>query len=520
MYAIDNSDILTCQLYSAQQVKLGEVACAKQAGVSMYQLMELAGHAVFDTMLAHFNQANRIAVLAGRGNNGGDAYVFARLALQKKCDVTVFSFDPNKPLSGDAEIARQAYLNQGQSIVDIEVEAFQGFELIVDGLLGTGFSGVLRDKMRKVIDKVNKAEAPVIAIDLPSGLNADNGVVEQACVTADYTVTFVAPKVGLMIADGPDHTGHLIFAGLSIDALFYQAYEPIARVYGLPNQAVIPRRKRNTNKGRHGHVLCIGGDEGMPGAIYLAAKAGLRSGVGKASVICHQTNVATINTMCPELMVWGVTKGQDQELTQQLTQKLHNADVIVIGPGLGQSDWSRYVVEQALSIVAARPKPLVVDADGLNLIASHPELAELFGKVNCGSVLTPHPLEAARLLGIKATDVNQDRIGKGKILANKFNSHIVLKGNHSLVISGDKVSVNLTGNSGMASAGMGDVLTGIIAALVANKENLQFNLNETVKLAVYLHGLAGDFAAKSGEIGIIATDVIEQLPKAIQDCSH
>lgn len=516
MYAIDDSDILTCQLYSAQQVKLGEVTCANKAGISMYQLMELAGHAVFDTMLAHFNQANRIAVLAGRGNNGGDAYVFARLALQKKCDVTVYSFFPDKSLSGDAEIARQAYLNQGKSISNIEEADFQGYELIVDGLLGTGFSGTLREHMRKVIAKVNNAEAPVIGIDLPSGLNADNGIVEQECINADYTVTFVAPKVGLMIADGPDHTGHLILAGLTIGDMFYQEFEPVACVYGLPNQILIPRRKRNTNKGRNGHVLCIGGAEGMPGAIYLTAKAGLRTGVGKASVICHQSNVATINIMCPELMVWGAT----QEAAEQLINKLHSADVVVIGPGLGQGEWSQFVVKQTLTALIAKPKTLVIDADGLNLIASHLELAALFKKVNCESVLTPHPLEAARLLGIKVTEVNQDRVVKAKLLAQEFASHIVLKGNHSLVVSEDKVSVNLTGNSGMASAGMGDVLTGIIAALAANKENLQFNMNETVKLAVYLHGLAGDFAAKSGEIGIIASDVIEQLPKAIQDCSH
>ena len=516
MYAIDDSDILTCQLYSAQQVKLGEVSCAQKAGISMYQLMELAGHAVFDTMLAHFNQANRIAVLAGRGNNGGDAYVFARLALQKKCDVTVYSFFPDKALSGDAEIARQAYLNQGKTIVDIEQADYQGYELIIDGLLGTGFLGALREPMAKIISEVNEAEAPVIAIDLPSGLNADNGIAEQACIHADYTVTFVAPKVGLMIADGPDHTGHLILAGLSIDKMFYQDFEPIACVYGLPNQAIVPRRKRNTNKGRNGHILCIGGGYGMPGAIYLTAKAGLRTGVGKASVVCHKSNVATINTMCPELMVWGVEQGKEE----QLINKLHGADVVVIGPGLGQCEWSLYVVKQVLTALTTKPKIMVIDADGLNLIANNPELAELFKKVNSESVLTPHPLEAARLLGIKVTEINQDRVVKAKTLAREFASHVVLKGNHSLVVSGDKVSVNLTGNSGMASAGMGDVLTGIIAALAANKENLQFNLNETVKLAVYLHGLAGDFAAKSGEIGIIATDVIEQLPKAIQDCSH
>ena len=514
MYAIDNSEILTCQLYSAQQVKSGEVECAEQAGVSLYQLMERAGHAVFDTMLAHFNQAHYVAVLAGRGNNGGDAYVFARLALQAKCRVRVFSFQPEKALSGDAEIARQAYVNQGMNIEDIEDENidFAGFDLVVDGLLGTGFTGALREPMRKVLARVNDAESAVLAIDLPSGLEANSGIANDDCIEADYTVTFIAPKVGLLIADGPDHTGHLILAGLSIDALFNQMFEPIASVYGLPNQALIKRRKRNTNKGRNGHILCIGGDQGMPGAIFLAAKAGLRTGVGKVSVVCHQSNVATINTMCPELMV------RDTQ-SEYLKKKIHEADVLLIGPGLGQGDWSISLLEEVLNILLTKRKPVVIDADGLNLLATNEHLVALFNRCNLESVLTPHPLEAARLLGIKTAEINQSRIESAKALTHAYNSHIVLKGNHSLVSSESGVSVNLTGNSGMATAGMGDVLTGIIGALLANKENLQINMNERVKLAVYLHGLAGDFAAKSGEIGIIATDVIEQLPKAIQYCS-
>jgi len=517
MYAIDESDILTCQLYSAQQVKEGEVECANQAGISMYQLMERAGHAVFDTMLAHFNQANRVLVLAGRGNNGGDAYVFARLALQAKSQVSVFAFQPEQALSGDAEIARQAYLNQGMTITDIDEIEFDGAELIVDGLLGTGFSGSLREPMRKVLQQVNQAEAPIISIDLPSGLNTDNGVAEKDCIEADYTVTFVAPKIGLMIADGPDHTGHLIFSGLDIGDMFNRKFTPVANVYGLPNQAVITPRKRNTNKGKNGHMLCIGGGEGMPGAIFLAAKAGLRSGVGKVSVVCHPNNAATVNTMCPELMVWGA---ETEQLADILKQKVNSADVVVIGPGLGVNDWSLALVKAVLLALQSRRKPVVIDADGLNLLATNDEIKELFLKCKLETVLTPHPLEAARLLGMKVTEVVNNRVEMAKLLAQELNCHLVLKGNHSLVVEQQNVSINLTGNSGMASAGMGDVLTGIIAALIANKENLQINLNERVKLAVYLHGMAGDFAAKSGEIGIIATDVIEQLPKAIQSCSH
>ena len=513
MYANNSSAILPRNLYSAQQVKQGELICAEQMGVSMYQLMEKAGHAVFDVFLAHFSKVSQIAVVAGRGNNGGDAYVFARLALQSNYNVRIYSLSPDRALTGDAEIARQALLNQGGMIQDLTQAEFTAAELIIDGLLGTGFQGEVKADAKTTISKMNDADAPVIAIDLPSGLYADTGVAAETCVKANYTVTFVAPKVGLFIADGPDHTGHLVFAGLGIDELFDKQFEPIAQIYGRHSEAVIKRRKRNTNKGKNGHVICLGGNVGMPGAIFLAGKAALRAGVGKVSVICHPQNVNTVNVLCPELMVWGYDGKNDNN---NLIKKISAADVILIGPGLGMDAWAQDLLTQAL---CCKTKPLILDADGLNLMAQNNKNTTDFINYTASTILTPHPLEAARLLNKQVSDINHQRINSGIELAKQFGSNIVLKGNSSLVINKNNVSVNLSGNSGMASAGMGDLLAGIIAAFLANKENLQINLNERVKLAVYLHGLAGDFAAKNGEIGIIATDIIEQLPIAIKRCS-
>lgn len=513
MYAIDSSAILPRNLYSAQQVKEGEVICARQAGFSMYQLMEKAGHAVFDVFLAHFSSLKKVAVVAGRGNNGGDAYVFARLAMLSNYEVSVYSFKPSAPLTGDAEIARQSLISQGGEILELQEANLSQADVIIDGLLGTGFSGDLKNQAKDAISKINEANAPVIAIDLPSGLQADTGVSATPCVKAQYTVTFIAPKIGLFVADGPDQTGHLVFSDLDVGHLFENQFTPEAQIFGLQEQAKISRRKRNTNKGKNGHVLCIGGNVGMPGAAFLAGKAALRAGVGKVSVICHQQNVTTVNVLCPELMVWGFELEQD---TSVISQKLASVDAVLIGPGLGTDAWAKKLMKLVL---ACKNKPLVMDADGLNLISHNEELKKAFLQYPSQKVITPHPLEAARLLNNQVNNINQNRLAAARQIAEEYNSNVVLKGNNSLVVEAGHVSVNLTGNSGMASAGMGDVLAGIIAAFIANKENLQFKLNERVKLAVYLHGLAGDFAAKSGEIGIIASDVIEQLPLAIKSCS-
>lgn len=512
-------DTLPLNLYFAEQIKTGEAQSAKKLGIEMYQLMEKAGRAVFDCILANFSKATRICVLAGNGNNGGDAYVVARLALLSKLPVSLYCSDPNRSLKGDAETARQSFFTAGGKALHLsdltKIAEPDQPSVVIDGLLGTGFSGVLREEIKQTVEIVNRWRAQVIAIDLPTGLNADTGKIEGLAIRANYTVTMVALKAGHFTADGPDVCGHLLFAGLGIDQTFERLTKPCAELSRFETVTKLSKRRYNSHKGSHGHVLCIGGNRGMAGAILLAGKAALRSGAGKVTVITHPDNVAIIAQAVPELMVFAYR----QDNSDILNQKLPQADSVCFGPGLGQDDWAKTLYRHLLTEHSAVDLPLVIDADGLNL------LAQQKGKLpkNLAQnplVITPHPLEAAKLLGRPADWVNHQRYQAVQKLVEKFNAISVLKGTGSLVSGQTNTSVNCSGNPGMATAGMGDVLTGVVATFVANSQQSQSKLFENVKNAVFLHGLAGDYAAKNGEIGIIATDVIDCLPKAIAICSR
>ena len=510
-------DTLPSNLYLAEQIQQGEQQCAKKLGIDMYQLMEKAGHAVFDCLLAHFANARQIVVIAGGGNNGGDAFVVARLAVQSGMPVTVYNDNPSTKLRGDAEIARQAYLATGGSLVPFEqlYDVEQPPDVVIDGLLGTGYKGSLRPNTADLIRQINRWAVPVIAIDLPSGLNADTGYVESECVVAAYTVTFIAMKLGLMTADGPDHVGKLIFAGLGLEAVFAARVPAVCSILA-PNRVakVLPRRV-NSNKGTYGHVVCLGGDQGMAGAIFMAAKAALRSGAGKVSVFTHPDNVSLVNTFCPELMVFGFEPDASQQLLQN---RIATSDCLILGPGLGQSDWSQMLFNLVTACQKQCHSTMVVDADGLNLLAQLFEANGFPTHDKQNWILTPHPLEAARLLSCSVQQINQQRLESVAKISERYGAICVLKGSGSLIGFDGVCRLNCSGNPGMASAGMGDVLTGVIAGIIVSRKEIQIDLQINVELAVFLHGLAGDYAAIDGEIGIIATDLIDSLPKAISDC--
>jgi len=513
----DTLDTLPLNLYLAEQIQQGELACAQKLGVDMYQLMEKAGHAVFDCLLAHFSNAHQIVVLAGNGNNGGDAYVVGRLAKQSDMPVLVFCDNPSLKLKGDAEIARQSYLGSGGTLASFsEMKTLElSPDVVIDGLLGTGFKGGLRPSLADLIKYINNWHSPVISIDLPSGLNADSGFVDGECLHADYTVTFVALKLGLFSMHGPDCVGKLLFAGLGIDSEFSDSYKPVTRLLTKKSVDRLSQRPTNSNKGNFGHVVCFGGDKGMAGAIFLAAKAALRSGAGKVSVFTHPDNVVIITTLCPELMVFGFVQDDNQHLLQN---KLTNSDCLILGPGLGKSDWGRALFAFVTACQKQSHNPLVLDADGLNLLSENFEMSgfPIHDKLNW--VVTPHPLEAARLLSCSVLNINQYRLNSAKKISERYNSICVLKGSGTLIHSSGVCAINSSGNPGMASAGMGDVLAGVIAGIIASRKTNVNNLQLNVELAVFLHGLAGDYAAIDGEIGIIATDLIASLPKAINEC--
>jgi len=365
----------------------------------------------------------------------------------------------------------------------------------VDAMLGTGLDREVAGAYAHCIDAVNAAVTPVLAIDVPSGLHADNGAVMGRAVRADRTITFVGLKAGLFLGGGADHVGTLSFAGLGVPEDAGRAAPVMRRIDSAAVAQVLPRRRRSVHKGDNGRVLVVGGGPGMPGAASLAAAAALRAGAGLVTVATRPEHVAAIVAGRPEIICHAVDSGR--ELGPLLTQ----ADVVALGPGLGRGEWSRTMFEAAL----AGGRPLVVDADGLNLLAAEP-------RRRTDWILTPHPGEAARLTGRSAAEVQADRLGSIRALVERFGGVAVLKGAASLVLGPSGLPwVCTAGNPGMATAGMGDVLTGVIAAVWAQHRDA-----ETAAAAgVLVHATAGDTAAGDGERGLLATDVIERLRQCV-----
>ncbi len=523
------SATLPSKLYLAEQIKQAEPICAKAQNVSMVQLMERAGHAVFEALCSFAPEAKRVLIIAGSGNNGGDAYVVGRLALLAGFEVELYA----KPLNSgceDAILAQQSFLGAGGQFHDIEdlfdVEQNESFDVVVDGLLGLGYVTPLKPLENQVLQFINQLDAIKVSIDLPSGLEADTGHVEPTAFKADLTVVLVALKIGLFTGNGPDFHGAITFCGLGISEQLQEVTDSASHLvhkYSIPK---LPSRPHNTHKGSFGHVFVVGGSDGFLGAALLAGKAALRSGCGKVTLLVEKQAVGDVFSFCPELMVNFTTHNS---VAQQVQERMKQASVVIVGPGLGKGKWGREALKAVLTRKNIAGSKTIFDADALNLIATgefglHSELLSQTQKANvaksCEShswIFTPHPLEAARLLGITTSEVNRDRPKCAQRIAEKFGCVVVLKGCGSIVASPSQLSLNLSGNSGMATAGMGDVLNGVIAGMCVDGIGDNFTLHQRVEFAVYLHGLAGDFTANHIEIGMIASDVIDALPHAIKD---
>ncbi len=367
----------------------------------------------------------------------------------------------------------------------------------MDSLLGTGIKGEVRPEFAAAVAAINDAGRPVLAVDLPSGLDADTGTVLGCAVRADATATFIGVKRGLLTGAGPDHAGELDFAELDLpDAVFDGPGAPgglALLTLGAGELALAPRA-RSAHKGRFGHVLVVGGDLGMGGAVAMAAEAALRSGAGLVSAATRGAHIPAILARTPEVMVRGV------EQRGEVLTLLDRASVVVLGPGLGTAPWG----EQLFDAVLESRRPLVVDADGLNLLAARSAHRDDW-------VLTPHPGEAARLLECSRDAVNDDRFGAAKALQERYGGVIVLKGCGSIIAGPEGLMLSPYGNPGMASGGMGDVLSGVIAALLGQGLAAQ----RATALGVCLHGAAGDVAAASGSIGLAASDLAPHLRRLL-----
>ncbi|HXG28605.1 MAG TPA: NAD(P)H-hydrate dehydratase [Nevskiales bacterium] len=488
--------LLPAELYRAAQVRELDRRAIEQQGIAGYTLMQRAAAAALRELRWRWPDARRVAVLCGSGNNGGDGLLLAAQAHAEGLEARVLLAAEPNALHGDAAQALEACHRAGVRIEAGEAQQLADAEVIVDALLGTGLTRPVEGRYRQLIEAINRrhaAGARVLAVDIPSGLDADRGCVLGAAVEADVTVSFIGLKLGLLTGAGPQHCGRLVFAGLEVPAAVYAGIEPAARRIGDDDRrAALPPRARDAHKGRFGHVLLVGGDTGMSGAIRLAGEACLRSGAGLVSIATRAAHAALIPQARPELMCHGI------EQLSVLEPLLARASVVAIGPGLGQSEWGRAVWERLRNCV----QPLVVDADALNLLAQKPGRREDW-------ILTPHPGEAARLLGIDNAAVQADRPAAVQALAERYGGVAVLKGSGTLVQApGGVLHVCDAGNPGMAVGGMGDLLCGVIAGLRAQG----LDTATAARIGVFVHARAGDrAAAQGGERGLLPSDLLPSI---------
>jgi hydroxyethylthiazole kinase-like uncharacterized protein yjeF len=485
-------------LYSAAQVRALDAHAIAQ-GTSGYTLMKRAGEAALRALRSRWPRALEIAVVAGGGNNGGDGYVLARFAQAAGLSVTVLAVTAAEQLGGDARSAWQDFRASGGQVLPYAASLLARADVIVDALLGTGLTSAVRSPMKEAIQAINACGRPVFALDLPSGLNADNGAVMGAAVRADCTISFVALKTGLFLGDGPEYAGRLLFDDLEVAAPPEARFTALLERLGEGEIArALPSRRRQANKGDFGRVLIVGGGPGMPGAVRLAGEACLRVGAGLVTVATARDNLAAIAAGRPELIVHAVAHADE------LAALLEPADVVAIGPGLGRSEWAQALLERAL----ASGKRLVIDADALNLLAAQRLIAP------SGSVLTPHPGEAARLLESSTELVQADRMAALRALTLRHpGAVIVLKGAGTLIgvshanAPSPMPAICERGNPGMAAAGMGDVLTGAIAGILGQCRDPWL----AARAGVMAHALAGDDLARERERGILALELADAL---------
>ena len=484
---------LPVALYAAQQVRALDAYAIEQLEVPGYTLMKRAGEAALRVLRTRWPTAHRLVIVCGGGNNGGDGYVLARFAQAAGLTVSVLAGTAPEGLRGDARQAHADFLASSGRVEPFTPEGLSEGGLIVDALFGTGLTSAVRAEPAAIIRAMNAAAVPRFALDIPSGLNADSGVPLGEAVRADATVTFVGLKTGLFIGDGPEYSGAVYFDDLGVPVPEEAHFAPrLERITESDVLRALPRRPRAAHKGDFGRVLVIGGGPGMPGAIRLAGEASLRVGAGLVTVALAPENVAAVIAGRPELMCLSLTDAS------VLAPAIERADVIAIGPGLGRTAWA----EQLLKTVLDADKPLVVDADALNLIAEHGARARE------NWILTPHPGEAARLLGVGTEEVQHDRLAALDALLERYHGTIVLKGAGTLVGTRSRTpGLCERGNPGMASAGMGDVLTGAVAGVLAQCHDPTL----AARAAVMVHAMAGDAVARGGERGLLAGDVAREL---------
>jgi len=478
-------------LYDAKTVYRLDKAAVDVDGLAETELMRRAGARVWREISTRWPELERITIFAGSGNNGGDAFVVANLAKRQGVEVQFIVFGDLSRQSQTSAHFHRIWRQDGGEVIEWNQQKITG-EVLVDGLLGIGLTRELDDDWQELIRLINQADAARIAIDIPSGLNANTGNAQPCAVRADLTVTFIGVKIGQYLSDGPDYCGELLFDDLGISSTTRNGQSAAFAVLD-PAEVKLPAKRRcNSHKNEFGHVLIIGGDQGMTGAAALAAQAALRGGAGLVTVLVHPECIHDL-IATPELMVrsWN-----------DIDEKLELATVIVIGPGLGQSE----AAKSCLDKLHTCKQPLLVDASALE--------SDFLQAIKSNQVvITPHPGEAAKLLSTSSQIIQSDRVAASRKLVDKFEMISVLKGSGSIVQQiGATPAINIRGNPGMASAGMGDVLAGLIAALMGQ----HLAAFEAAKTGVLIHALCAEsYAEEHDETGLIASDIIQRIPQIV-----
>ncbi|KUK41374.1 MAG: Carbohydrate kinase, YjeF related protein [Clostridia bacterium 62_21] len=530
------------RLVTAQEMREIDRAAIESHRIPGLLLMENAGRAVCQAVcdLLGTLKGKVVFVLAGKGNNGGDGFVAARHLLNGGAHVRVMlATEPDK-VTGDARVNLDIWLCLGQKLYFLsDRNALQVLQLglmqadaVIDALYGTGFRGVIRDRPAKAVETVNQSGRPVVAVDIPSGVEADTGKVHGPAIRATRTVTFGLPKLGLVLEPGASYAGEITVADISLPRALLEG----GRRFLLTRELVaswLPRRAPEAHKGIFGHVLVVGGSRGMVGAACMAAMAALRVGAGLVTLAVPRSLQDVAASKVTEAMTLGLPEGQEGHLGRTARDEIvhflkRSGAVLALGPVLGVHPETTALVCELLAEAEA---PCVVDADGLNALAAamHAEGSRESAAADAGVislpvrplgrlVLTPHPGEMARLLGVSSKEVQDDRLGTAERTAAGWNCTVVLKGARTVVAAPDGTTyVNATGNPGMATGGSGDVLTGAVAGLLAQG----LEPVRAAAAAVYLHGRAGDLAAETkGQPGLIAGDILDRLPEAIKEIAQ
>lgn len=507
-------------LVTAEEMRMLDQKAINEYGIPGIVLMENAGLAVMHVIKSHFPGSldrKRVLIFAGKGNNGGDGLVVARHLSNAGCDVKIFLLCKPEELQGDAltnwKIARKMNIRYQLIVSDRDLNVVKvGLmytELVVDGIFGTGFKGEIQGTVAKLIEIVNEAGKAVVSIDIPSGMEADTGYVKGPCIKANYTVTFALPKLGLVLEKAMHFVGKMVTADISFpsELIIKQRFKRYLLSQSLCRR-FLPVRAADSHKGTYGHVMIIGGSPGMTGAVTLAAEAAIRSGAGLVTVAVPVSLNPVLENKLTEAMTILLPETEEGTLSLSALELIRNSvskRVVVFGPGLSRHQETQDIVR---AFVKNLPCPVVLDADALFSLM---DCIEYLKNSKYPVILTPHPGEMARLLGKSIGEIQGDRISAVTEAAKKYHSIVVLKGAKTLIATPEGyLYVNVTGNSGMATGGSGDVLAGMIGAFMAQG----IKGEHAAALAVYAHGRAGDLAAvDKSQISLRAGDIIEYLPK-------